>query len=210
MGRYTGPACRLCRREGMKLFLKGDRCYMAKCPIETGRPPPGMHGGGMRRGKQSDYGTQLREKQKLKRIYGLQEGQFRLFFERAAKRRGVTGEALLQQLELRLDNLVYRFGFAASRRGARQAVRHRRIAVNGRCVNVPSTQIKPGSRISLRKAEVKKELIEATVDAAISRGTAPWLSFDREKLVGEVVRIPTRDEIAPIVNEQLVVELYSK
>ena len=142
MGRYTGPACRLCRREGMKLFLKGDRCYMAKCPIETGRPAPGMHG--QRRSKTSDYGVQLREKQKLRRMYGMQEGQFRLFFERALKSRGVTGEKLLQSLELRLDNVVYRLGFAPSRRAARQFVLHGHVAVNSRKATIPSMILKAG------------------------------------------------------------------
>ena len=155
MGRYTGPACRLCRREGMKLFLKGDRCYMAKCPIETGRPAPGMHG--QRRSKTSDYGVQLREKQKLRRMYGMQEGQFRLFFERALRSRGVTGEKLLQSLELRLDNVVYRLGFAPSRRAARQFVLHGHVAVNSRKATIPSMILKAGDVMQVRDRKQGRE-----------------------------------------------------
>lgn len=208
MGRYTGPACRLCRREGVKLFLKGDRCYMAKCPIETGRPAPGMHGA--RRSKLSDYGVQLREKQKLRRMYGLQEGQFRNFFKRALKARGVTGEKLLQSLELRLDNVVYRAGFAPSRRAARQFVLHGHVAVNGRKVDVPSMVLRAGDKVEVRDRKQSREYAQRYLEVAISRGIANWLSLDKENLRCEVLRIPSRDDIQPIVRENLIVELYSK
>ena len=209
MGRYTGPACRLCRREGMKLFLKGARCAMAKCPIETGRPPPGMHG--MRRGRKiSDYGIQLREKQRLRRQYGLQEGPFRLFFERLARKRGVTGEALLQMLESRLDNLVYRLGFASSRRAAKQLVTHGHVQVNGRKANVASQILKPGSVIRVKDRPRSRARAATSLDASEGKEMPSWLSVDAKNFSGEFIRIPTRDEIAPVVNEQLIVELYSK
>lgn len=209
MGRYCGPACRLCRREGMKLFLKGARCAMAKCPIETGRPPPGVHG--QRRGrKMSDYGMQLREKQRLRRQYGLQEKQFKLFFERAARRRGVTGEILLQMLEVRLDNLVFRLGFAPSRRAARQLVSHGHLTVNGRKASIPSMVVKPGSVIQVKARAKSRETAGKYLEAAQGREVAPWLALDAKAFSGTLVRIPTREEIAPIVDEQLIVELYSK
>jgi len=207
MGRYTGPACRLCRREGMKLFLKGDRCRMAKCPIDTGRPAPGMHGA--RPSKKSDYGVQLREKQRLRRFYGLQEGQFKLFFQRALRKRGVTGEMLLQLLEMRLDNLVFRLGFASSRRNARQLVLHSHVRVNGRRADVPSMTLKVGDRIEVKGRKQSQDAIRKVLDAQ-SRELSAWLSLDKDALKGEVLRIPSRDEIAPFVNEQLIVELYSK
>jgi len=208
MGRYTGPVCRLCRREGMKLFLKGDRCFMAKCAIETGRPSPGMHG--QRRGKMSDYGVQLREKQRLRRMYGMQEGQFRLFFERALRTRGVTGEKLLQSLELRLDNVVFRLGFAPSRRAARQFVCHGHIMVNGRKTDVPSMGLKAGDVVQVKDRKQSKDYASKFVEVAESRGRVPWISFDKEHLKGEILRVPTREEIGPVVREQLIVELYSK
>lgn len=209
MGRYVGPACRQCRREGMKLFLKGARCYMAKCPVETGRPAPGMHG--QRRGKKlSDYGAQLREKQKMRRQYGMQEGQFRLFFERVLRRRGVTGEQLLQMLEMRLDNLVYRLGFATSRRAARQLVTHSHLTVNGHKADVPSMILKPGAVIRVRDRAKSRELATKALEAAGGKTVASWLTLDAKKFSGELLRVPTRDEIAPVVNEQLIVELYSK
>ena len=209
MGRYTGPACKLCRREGMKLFLKGARCYMSKCPVETGRPPPGMHG--MRRGRKvSDYGIQLREKQRLRRQYGLQEGPFRLTFDRVAKKRGVTGEALLQMLEARLDNVVYRLGFAASRRAARQFVTHNHIMVNGHKANIPSMTLKPGASVRVKDKPRSRARAGTCLEAAEGKEMAPWLSVDAKNFTGEFVRVPTRDEIAPLVNEQLIVELYSK
>ena len=209
MGRYIGPACKQCRREGMKLFLKGPRCSMAKCPVETGRPAPGMHG--MRRGrKQSDYGLQLRMKQRLRRQYGMQEGQFRLFFERALRRKGVTGEALLQSLEARLDNVVYRLGFAASRRAARQFVLHGHVLLNGVRADVPSMEVKPGSKVIVRSREISRELARRGMELSQGREVPVWLALDAGEFAGQYVRTPTRDEIAPIVDEQLVVELYSK
>lgn len=208
MGRYTGPACKLCRREGMKLFLKGDRCFMAKCPIERGRPIPG--GTGRRRPKISDYGVQLREKQRLRRIYGLREGQFRLFFQRASAAQGVTGENLLQLLEMRLDNLVFRLGFAPSRPAARQMVRHGEIDVNGRKATIPSMIMKQGSIVSIRKGKSAIERVVPLVETAEGRGIVGWLNLDKENLSGEVQHIPTREEIGSPVNEQLIVELYSK
>ncbi len=208
MGRYTGPVCRICRREGLQLFLKGDRCFMAKCPIQTGRPPPGMHG--QRRRKLSEYGVQLREKQRLRRIYGMQEGQFRLFFERALRRRGVTGEALLQMLEMRLDTVVRRLGFAPSQRAARQFVLHGHVRVNGRKTDVPSQLLKPGQVVEVRADEESREMARPHIENAAARGVPVWLSLNKDEFRGEVLRVPTRDEIAPIVNEQRVVELYSK
>lgn len=209
MGRYTGPACRLCRREGMKLFLKGTRCYMSKCPIDTERPVPGMHG--QRRGrKMSDYGVQLREKQRLRRSYGLREHQFRLFFEREARRRGVTGELLLQALESRLDNLVYKLGLAPSRRAARQFVTHGHVNVDGATASIPSMVIKAGSVITVKDRPKSRELAGKSLEVAEGRELPSWLTMDASKFSGVYVRVPSRDEIAPIVNEQLIVELYSK
>jgi small subunit ribosomal protein S4 len=208
MGRYTGASCRVCRREGKKLFLKGDRCYMAKCAIEQGHPPPGVHG--MRRSKLSDYGVQLREKQKLRRMYGLQEEQFRFLFERALQQRGITGEKLLQMLELRLDNLVYRFGFSPSRKAARQFVTHGHLEVNGRKADIPSMILKEGDVVRVRDRTQSRENASRWMDTAESRGISPWLALNKAAFEGRVQRIPSRDEIAPIVNEQLVVELYSK
>lgn len=209
MGRYLGPVCKLCRSEGMKLFLKGERCYMAKCPIETGRPVPGMHGA-VRRRKRSDYGTQLREKQRLRRSYGLQEKQFKLFFKRAARRRGVTGEILLQMLEMRLDNLAYRLGFAPSKRAAREFVRHNHVLVNGKKANIPSMVLKTEDVISVRNKPASKQYAKQTLETIKSRGVVPWLSLESESFRGKILRLPLRDEIIPTINEQLVVELYSK
>ena len=207
MGRYTGPACRLCRREGMKLFLKGDRCRMSKCAIETGRPAPGVHGA--RPSKKTDYCVQLREKQRLRRSYGLQEGQFKLFFERAASKRGVTGEMLLQLLEMRLDNLAFRLGFGASRRAARQLVLHGHLTVNGRRADVPSMTLKVGDKIEVKGRKQSQDAVKRLVEAK-GHEASSWLTLDKDALKGEVLRIPTREEIAPLVNEQLIVELYSK
>jgi len=192
----------------MKLFLKGDRCYMAKCPIETGRSAPGMHG--QRRSKTSDYGVQLREKQKLRRMYGMQEGQFRLFFERALRSRGVTGEKLLQSLELRLDNIVYRLGFAPSRRAARQFVLHGHVAVNNRKATIPSMILKTGDVAQVRDRKPGREYASKFMESAESRGRAAWLSLDKQQFRGEILHVPTREEIAPVVREHLIVELYSK
>jgi len=208
MGRYTGPACKQCRREGMKLFLKGDRCYMAKCPIEQGHPVPGVHG--QRRSKMSDYGVQLREKQKLRRTYGMQEAQFRLFFKRASKGRGITGEKLLQLLEMRLDNLVYRLGFAPSRRAARQFVQHGHIQVNGHKASIPSMVLKAGDVVQVKNSEDSRTYAGLYMDNAESRGISPWLALDKAQCQGRVIHVPSREEIAPTVNEQLIVELYSK
>ena len=208
MGRDTDAKCRKCRREGMKLFLKGQRCYTSKCPIETGRPVPGMHG--QRRTKTSDYGTQLREKQRLRRFYGLREGQFRLFFERALRKRGVTGEALLQQLEMRLDNIVYRLGFAPSRAAARQFVLHRHVSVNSKTASIPSMIIKPGSVVAVRQKPKSREASRQSLEATDGRALLPWLALNKDAMEGTVLHIPTRAEIAPSINEQLVVELYSK
>ena len=208
MGRYIGPACKRCRRQGMKLFLKGDRCYMAKCPIEQGHSIPGVHGG--RRPRLKDYGIQLQEKQRLRNMYGMQEGQFRLFFQRALRARGVTGEMLLQALEMRLDNIVYRMGLAPSRRAARQFVRHGHIRVNNIKVNIPSYKVKPGEVIQARDVKRSRDYSKAHLDAAESRGWPVWLSVDKAEFKAVVDHVPTREEIAPVVNEQLIVELYSK
>ena len=192
----------------MKLFLKGERCNMAKCAIDIGRGTPGMHG--MQRSKPSDYARQFREKQRLKRFYGLQDGQFRATFQRAARHQGVTGEVLLQLLEMRLDNLAYRLGFATSRRAARQLVRHRHVAVNGRVTDVPAMSLKPGDAISIRENPRSRGLAQKALENAQGRTLSPWLTLDAANCSGIVVRMPTRDEIAPLVNEQLVVELCSK
>lgn len=208
MGRYTGPSCKLCRREGMKLFLKGDRCYMAKCAIEVGRQSPGMHG--HRRSKTSDYGVQLREKQRLRRMYGLQESQFRLFFERASQKKGRTGETLLQMLEMRLDSVIYRLGFASSRKSARQFVNHGHVLVNGRKSTIPSRILKTGDVVQVVDRAGSREYVKPFMDAAEGRGIAPWVTLDKEQARGEILHVPSREEIQPLVNEQLIVELYSK
>jgi small subunit ribosomal protein S4 len=192
----------------MKLFLKGERCYMAKCPVERGRPIPG--GMGKRRSKISDFGTQLREKQRLRRTYGMREGQFRLFFERVARKRGVTGELLLQLLEMRLDNVVYRLGFAPSRRAARQFVRHGHIMVNGRKVSVPSMILQAGDVLQVRDRAQSRALADQYMETAESRGISPWLSLDRKQYKGEVQHVPAREELESPFNEQAIVELYSK
>lgn len=208
MGRYIGPACKRCRRQGIKLFLKGDRCYMAKCPIEQGASIPGPHGG--RRPRLKDYGIQLQEKQRLRNMYGMQEGQFRLFFQRALRARGVTGELLLQALELRLDNVVYRMGLAPSRRAARQFVLHGHVRVNGVKVNVPSYKVKPGETVQARDVKRSRDYSKAHLDAAESRGWPVWMTVDKAEFKAVIDHVPTREEIAPVVNEQLIVELYSK
>ncbi|MEZ4588894.1 MAG: 30S ribosomal protein S4 [Gemmatimonadales bacterium] len=212
MARYTGPACRLCRREGMKLFLKGTRCFTEKCAVERRGYAPGQHGmsGGRGRNKMSEYARQLREKQKVKRIYGLNERQFRNTFEQANKMPGVTGTNLLVKLESRLDNLVYRMGFATSRRGSRQMIRHGHIEIDGRRVNVPSVQVKPGQEI--RVTASSRELVPVKVAQELATRGAPltWLSVDNQKLVGRMTMVPTREAIPTTAQEQLVVELYSK
>lgn len=209
MGRYTGPACRQCRREGVKLFLKGERCYMAKCAIEVGRPAPGMHGATRKR-KLSDYGVQLSAKQRIRKSFGLREVSFRGIFDRALRKKGVTGDTLLQLLEMRLDNLTYRLGFAASRRAARQMVRHRHVSVNGKIATIPAMVLKPDDVVAVRAESPLREWAKQTMEATETRGIPSWLALDKEGFSGKVLRVPSRSEISPIANEQLVVELYSK
>ena len=208
MARYTGPSCRLCRRENLKLFLKGERCYTDKCAFERRQYPPGQHGQG--RIKFSSYGEQLREKQKVKRVYGLLEKQFRLTFNRAARKRGITGDNLIAILESRFDNMVYRLGFAASRNDARQLIRHGHFTVNGIKVNIPSSILKPGDVVQPRGKSTKIEKIKESVETAKQRGVPAWLEIDVEKFEGKVVALPKRDEITMPMNEQLIVELYSR
>jgi len=211
MARYTGSVCKLCRREGQKLFLKGQKCYTEKCPVERRAYPPGQHGPAQaRRRKQSDYAVQLREKQKVKRMYGLQEKQFRNLFEKASKRGGVTGENLLVSLETRLDNVVFRLGFASSRNQARQLVRHRHIEVNGQLVDIPSYHLREGDEVTVRSASKELDLVEASLAARTRPRLVEWLTLDEKRRVARVVRAPTRDDISMEVQEQLIVELYSK
>lgn len=208
MGRYIGPVCRLCRREGVKLFLKGDRCYSSKCAMERRNYPPGEHG--QKRTKLTGYGQQLREKQKLKRIYGVSENQFRRYFEIANKMKGVTGDNLIVLLERRLDNIVYRMGFARSRREARIFVRHNHILVNGRKVNIPSFLVKENDVIEVKEKTKQSEFMKDILASTQRRSIPEYLEVDREALKGVVKRLPTREEIVLPVNEQLIVELYSK
>ena len=208
MARYIGPVCRLCRREGMKLFLKGERCYTDKCAIERRNYPPGEHG--QARPKFSEYSVQLREKQKLRRIYGVLEGQFRRYFAMADRARGVTGETLLQLLERRLDNIVYRLGFATSRAEARQLVRHGHFRVNDRKVNVPSFQVKAGDVVSVRERSRKVTRIQEALELAQRRGVPEWLEVNPETFTGTVKAFPARTDLTMPINEKLVVELYSK
>ncbi len=209
MARYKDAVCRLCRREGMKLFLKGAKCFTDKCPVEKRNFAPGQHGKD-RKAKIVGYGLQLREKQKAKRIYFTQEKQFRNYFERAARTRGVTGEVLLQQLERRLDNVVYRLGFAVARRQARQLVRHGHVQVNGKKVDIPSYQVSAGEEISVREKSNKLGLVEMAKDFASHQAPPAWLEVDRDAYKGRVVSLPTRNDINLPINEQLIVELYSK
>ena len=209
MARYKDAVCRLCRREGMKLFLKGTKCFSDKCPVEKRNFPPGQHGKD-RKPKIVGYGLQLREKQKAKRIYFTQEGQFRNYFEKAARTKGVTGELLLQQLERRLDNIVYRLGFASSRRQARQLVRHGHVHVDGRKVNIPSYQITVGEEITIRESSRKLPILELAKDFASHQNAPNWLDIDRDNCKGRIVALPKREDIQLPVNEQLIVELYSK
>jgi small subunit ribosomal protein S4 len=209
LARYTDAVCRLCRREGMKLFLKGAKCFSDKCPIEKRNFAPGQHGKD-RKAKVVGYGLQLREKQKAKRIYFTQEGQFRNYFEKAARTKGVTGEMLLQQLERRLDNVVYRMGLAMSRRQARQLVRHGHIFVDARKVNIPSYEVSVGEEITVRESSRKLPILEQAKDFS-SHQTAPnWLELDRDNYKGRILALPKREDIQLPVNEQLIVELYSK
>lgn len=208
MARYTGAVCRLCRREGMKLYLKGDRCYSDKCAFATKQYAPGQHG--TSRKKVSEYGNQLREKQKVKRIYGIQEKQFRIYYDKASRQKGVTGANLLSLLERRLDNVVYRLGMASSRVDARQLVRHGHFTVNGKKVNIPSFLVKEGQVITVKEGSRKSPKFEG-IAAAIAHRTAPaWLDLDKENLVGKVMALPAREDIDLPINEQLIVELYSR
>jgi small subunit ribosomal protein S4 len=209
MARYSGAVCRLCRREGMKLFLKGERCYTEKCAIEKRNFPPGQHGKS-RRAKLAGYGIQLREKQKVKRIYGVLENQFRRYFESAERQRGITGETLLQLLERRLDNVVYRLGLATSRPQARQLVRHGHFLVNGKTVDIPSYSVRPGDVVSIRPTSQKNPTIAHAIEEVKGRGIPGWLTFDAGDGTGKVVSLPTREQINLPVQEQLIVELYSK
>ena len=208
MGRRIGPVCRLCRREGIKLFLKGIRCTGDKCAIERRNQPPGMHPRG--RGKLSDYGLQLREKQKAKKIYGILEKQFRIFFARAAKKRGVTGETLIQLLERRLDNLIYRILFVPSRAEARQLVSHGLITVNGRTVNIPSFQVRVGDVVEPRQEESLRKRIQDNLEMLKDRPLPEWLELNRETLEVKVVRLPGKVDAGLPVEESQIVELYSK
>ncbi|GKT08315.1 30S ribosomal protein S4 [Desulforhabdus sp. TSK] len=208
MARYTGSVCRLCRRETMKLYLKGDRCYSDKCAVERRNYPPGQHGQG--RSKFSDYGLQLREKQKIKRMYGLVEKQFKTYFKHADRQKGVTGTNFLILLERRLDNAVYRMGFADSRAQARQVVRHNHILVNGKKVNIPSHLLRPGDVVSITEGSRQMASINDALEALPRRGLSPWLELDKAKYQGIFKTIPTREEMNLPVQEQLVVEFYSK
>lgn len=211
MARMISPKCKQCRREGVKLDLKGEKCMGAKCTLIKRNFIPGQHGTARRRGKSSDYLLQLREKQKVKRTYGVLEAQFRNYFEKADRKEGVTGEILLQLLETRLDNVVYRLGFAPSRAMARQLVNHDHFTVNGKKVNIPSYQVRVGDKIELIKESQKNTYVTQILPNAIAKVSAPsWLKIDIKKLAGEVIAFPTREELDPNINESLIVELYSK
>jgi small subunit ribosomal protein S4 len=209
LARYTEAVCRLCRREGLKLYLKGERCYTEKCAVDRRTYPPGQHGQG-RRSKPSEYGLQLREKQKARRIYGVLESQFRKYFKEADRRKGITGENLLQLLESRLDNVVYRLGFALSRPEARQLVRHGHVDVNGRRVSIPSYLLRPGDSISVRDTSRDKARFKDLSELLRTQGTVDWLEVDRTNLSGKFVRFPSREEIDIPITEHLIVELYSR
>jgi small subunit ribosomal protein S4 len=209
MARYTGPVCRLCRREGTKLFLKGTKCLSDRCPIEKRNFPPGMHGKD-RKAKIVGYGLQLHEKQKAKRMYFTLEGQFREYYEKANRATGVTGELLIQQLERRLDNVAYRLGFAISRRQARQVVRHGHVTVNGRKVNIPSYQVNAGDEIAIRESAKKLLIVEQGAQYAAQNPVPAWLEMNFDTLTGRILSLPKRKDINLPINEQLIVELYSK
>ncbi len=208
MARYIGPKCRQCRREGEKLFLKGEKCFSSKCAMENRAFPPGQHG--QRRSRLSDYAAQLREKQKLRRIYGILEKQFRNYYKQADSRKGSTGENLLQLLEGRLDNVVYRMGFGASRSEARQLVRHKAITVNDHKVTIPSFQVQPGDVIAVDEKARNQLRIKGATDASQQRGLVDWVDVDASKFVGTFKSLPERSELPSDINEHLVVELYSK
>jgi len=208
MAKYAGSKCRQCRREGGKLYLKGEKCYTAKCPVENRPFPPGQHG--QRRTRLSDYATQLREKQKVRRIYGVLERQFRNYYKQAARIKGSTGENLLQLLEGRLDNIVYRMGFSASRSESRQLVRHNGISVNGTRVNIPSFQVQPNDVISVNEKTRAQIRVQSAIDLAQQRGIADWIDVDSKKMQGVYKASPERAELPADINEHLIVELYSK
>jgi len=208
MARYTGSVCRLCRREGAKLFLKGSRCYTKKCAFERRPTPPGQHG--VRRRKVGEYGMQLREKQKVRRVYSVLERQFKNYFDTADSRPGMTGENLLRMLELRLDNVVFRMGFASSRAQARQLVAHGHFAVNGRPTNIPSYQLKAGDRVEVRDSRTSREPFKLAKETLRSHQGPEWLSVDAAKLAGTIAELPRRDQMPLDLNEQLVVEYYSR
>jgi small subunit ribosomal protein S4 len=209
MARYIGAVCRLCRREGMKLFLKGERCYSEKCAIEKRNVPPGQHGRS-RKAKMVGYGVQLREKQKVKRTYGVLENQFRRYFEAADRQKGITGDLLLQMLERRLDNVVYRLGFATSRPQARQLVRHGHFTVNGKKVDIPSYPVRTGDTVAVRGKSGQNPTIQHAMEEVKGRGIPEWLLIDAGTLSGRISQLPTRAQINLPVQEQLIVELYSK
>ena len=209
MARYTGSVCRLCRRENMKLFLKGDRCYSDKCAFDRRGYPPGQHG--ERRGRKiSDYGIQLREKQKVKRMYGLTEKQFRIFFQRANRQKGVTGTNPLVLLERRLDNVVYRMGFVNSRTQGRHFVRHSHFSVNGRKVNIPSYLIRPGDKVEVREKSRTIQSIGDALEAVVRRGVPQWIELEKDNFKGVVQSLPVREDLTMPIQEQLIVELYTK
>jgi small subunit ribosomal protein S4 len=208
LARYTGPSCRLCRRENMELFLKGERCYTDKCAIKRRNYPPGQHGQG--RVKVTDYGVQLREKQKVRRIYGVLEKQFRSFFEKAERMKGVTGENLLFLMERRLDNVIYRLGFASSRTEARQLIRHGHFTLNNRKVNIPSIQIKVGDVVELSQQSRKVASINESLEGVVRRGIPQWLELEKDAYKGIIKSLPVREDITMPIQEQLIVELYSK
>jgi small subunit ribosomal protein S4 len=209
LARYTGPACRLCRREGVKLFLKGSRCFKDSCAIEKRNFAPGQHGKD-RKSKVIGYGLQLREKQKAKRIYGLLENQFRNYFEKAERHKGITGENLLIMLERRLDNATYRLGFGSSRSQSRQLVLHGHVRVNNRKVNIPSFQVRPGDVITIKEKSRNIPTVTQSLEMVGSRGVPPWLELDGQNFTGKVLTLPKRDDIQLPVQERLIVELYSK
>ncbi len=208
MARYIGPKCRLCRREGGKLFLKGEKCFTSKCPVEIRAYPPGQHG--QKKSRLSGYGIQLREKQKLRRIYGVLETQFRRYYQEASRLKGSTGERLLQLLESRLDNVIYRMGFAASRDEGRQLIRHKAIKVNDHIVTIPSYQVAPEDVVTVHEKSKAQMRIKASLDMAQQRGIADWLDVDAEGMRGVYKTRPERSDLPPEYNEHLVVELYSK
>jgi len=211
MARYTGPSCRQCRREGAKLFLKGTKCFTEKCPVERRPYAPGQHGQATaRRKKMSEFAKQLREKQKIKRIYGISEKQFRNTFERVATQAGITGHNLLAALETRLDNVVYRMGFAPSRKAARQLIRHRHIEVKGRLLDIPSYQVRPGEEVRVKQSSRELVLVMSAMEQASKGGSLSWIAVDKESFSGRVLEKPQRTSIPLAAQEQLVVELYSK